>query len=157
MMSLPGARSRGFSSRPLFFFLDVLLQFLLAFASTGLHRLLSLQKKRNAWFCLPGHLGCRRVVLVAQDFLHSLCFFFGVLLQFFLAFGSGSLHRLQGLQKQNKNNIREEPTKQQRALSNVLAQDFVQRLCFFGGVFLQFFVFGSGSLHRLLRLKNKNT
>ena len=72
-------------------------------------------------------------MLVAQDFLHSLCFFFGVLLQFFLAFGSGSLHRLQGLQKKQKN-IREEPTKQQRALSNVLAQDFLQRLVFFGGL-----------------------
>ena len=69
-------------------------------------------------------------MLVPQDFLHGLCFFFGVLLQFFLAVGSGSLHRLQGLQTKN---IREEPTKQRRALSNVLAQDFVQRLCFFFG------------------------
>ena len=116
-----------------------------------------LAKKRNTWFCLRCagllclsnyYLGCRCLVLVAQDFLHGLCFFFGVLLQFFLAFGSGSLHRLQGLQKKN---IREEPTKQRRALSNVLAQDFVQRLCFFLGGLPPVFCFGSGSLHRLLR------
>ena len=47
-MSLPGARSRGFSSRPLFFWGCLTSVFLLAFASTSLHRLLSLQKKTGS-------------------------------------------------------------------------------------------------------------
>ena len=117
----------------------------LVFTSFCIHKPSSattkLAKKRNTWFCLRCaglfclsnddyyYLGCRCLVLVAQDVLHSLCFLLVSLLQFFLAFGSGSLHRLQGLQKN-----REEPTKQQRALSNVLAQGFLQRIVFWGGL-----------------------
>ena len=73
----------------------VLLQFPLAFASTSLHRLLSSQKKRNTWFCLrcaglfclsSYYWGCRCLVLVAQDFLHGLCFVLACLTPVFSSF-----------------------------------------------------------------------
>ena len=184
----------------------MLLQFPPAFASTSLHRLLSLQKKKNTWFCLRCaglfclsnyYLGCRCLALVAEGFLHGLCFFFsGCLTSVFASFcihkpSSATklakkklvLSPLRGafvtfnllfrmllpgarspgfssqplfflwcltpvfssfwirkpssatrIAKKHKNNIREEPTKQQRALSNVLAQDFLQRLVFFWGL-----------------------
>ena len=156
-MSLPGARPQDLLHTLCFFLGMSYARFFFSFCIHKPSSATKLAKKRNTWFCLRCagllclsnyYLGCRCLVLVAQDFLHGLCFFFGVLLQFFLAFGSGSLHRLQGLQKKN---IREEPTKQRRALSNVLAQDFVQRLCFFLGGLPPVFCFGSGSLHRLLR------
>ena len=101
------------SEASLFLFLYVFCwcysNFLRPFASTSLHRLLSLQKKRNTWFCLRCaglfclsnyYAGCRCLVLVPQDLLHTLCFFLGMsYARFFLAFASTSLHRLLSLQK----------------------------------------------------------
>ena len=156
-MSLPGARTPGSSSHPLFFFGDVLRPFFFSFCIHKPSSATKLAKKRNTWFCLRCagllclsnyYLGCRCLVLVAQDFLHGLCFFFGVLLQFFSSFW---IRKPSSATRIAKKNIREEPTKQRRALSNVLAQDFVQRLCFFLGGLPPVFCFGSGSLHRLLR------
>ena len=101
------------SEASLFLFLYVFCwcysNFLRPFASTSLHRLLSLQKKRNTWFCLRCaglfclsnyYAGCRCLVLVPQDLLHTLCFFWGCLTPvFFLVFASTSLHRLLSLRK----------------------------------------------------------
>jgi len=75
----------------------------------------------------------------------------------FLFFGSGTPHRLLGLQKTK--DAQGKPTRRfNKKFRNVLGQDFLQRLwifCLF--VLLQFFVFGSGSLHRLLGLGLQKT
>ena len=127
------------------FFWRVLLQYFLAFASTSLHRLLlSLQKKETpgsvsaarGFFCLSNdnyyyYLGCRCLVLVAQDVLHSLCFLLVSLLQFFLAFGSGSLHRLQGLQKNKKHPGRTHKTT--KGTQQCLGAGLSSEDCFWGG------------------------
>ena len=60
----------------------------------------SVSAARGFFWLSNQYLGCRSLVLVAQGFLHGLCFFLGVvLLQFLLAFASTSLHRLLSLQK----------------------------------------------------------
>ena len=107
-----------------------------------------LAKKRNTWFCLRCaglfclsndddddyyyYLGCCCLVLVAQDVLHSLCFLLVSLLQFFLAFGSGSLHRLQGLQKNKKHPGRTHKTT--KGTQQCLGAGLSSEDCFWGGL-----------------------
>ena len=226
-----GPRSffRGFFVFVSICFLLVLLQFPPSFASTSLHRLLSLQKKRNTWFCLrcAGHfclsnyyLGCRCLVLVAEGFLHGLCVFLGCLTSVFASFCIHKPSSATKLAKKEKHLVLSplrgaflsfkllfrmslpgarspgfssqplfflwcltpvfssfwirKPSsatriakKKQKKTSGKNPQNnkglsamswrrtLFRGFVFFGGVFLQFFVFGSGSLHRLLRLKNK--
>ena len=70
-------------------------------------------------------------MLVAQDFLHGLCFFWRVFTPVFSSFWIRKPSSATRIAKKQKN-IREEPTKQQRA--HVLAQGFLQRLVFWGGL-----------------------
>ena len=71
-------------------------------------------------------------MLVAQDVLHSLCFLLVSLLQFFLAFGSGSLHRLQGLQKNKKHPGRTHKTT--KGTQQCLGAGLSSEDCFWGGL-----------------------
>ena len=102
-----------------------------------------LAKKRNTWFCLrcAGLFLSFKLLLFRMSlpgarspgFSSQPLFSFGVFTPVFSSFWIRKPSSATRIAKKQKN-IREEPTKQQRALSNVLAQGFLQRLVFWGGL-----------------------
>ena len=145
-MLLPGARSPGFSSQPLFFF-GVLLQYFLAFGSGSLHRLQGLQKNKKPSGKNPQNNKELSAMSWRRTFFRGL--FFGGGLCFWIRKPPSATRTAKNKQTPEEN-TKNKPNDSQ----NVWAQDFLQRLRFLC-LFCVFVIFGSGSFHQLLGLQKK--